>query len=584
MGLRVIVTGFWRVIVGRSEDRTQGDHVRQSLAGQMGLGIAALALLCLGLAWLGLMLTREAQLRFDKSQRAAQIHAELVLLAHEKAQLRIWAYRALLGQPDPDAAGARDAHLARMGAQLARLQALDQAARALPRADAQADPEQATRQTTIAALAQALDGLAQETARLLQPGAQSDDPDLDALDRDLDAAEGPQLAPLMIAALSAETAALARERAQAETAMARGRAVSLSAGLLAVPGALGLALWLGLGLRHVLGRIDAGLAAYAQDATEYRLGRFRHREFDQLAQQFDRMADEIDRHRARERDARARLEAEVAHRTADLEHAIDALAASDEARTQLLADVSHGLRTPVTVIRGEAQIALRRPEDAAGLRAGLERIIEVTRQMAQLIEDLLVLAQGGCAEGLALSPRVVSLADAAEPARLLAERQGAVQRVRLVSDLPRAQPVWADPVRLAQVLGCLLENAIRYSHPGGTVTLRAFAQGAARICIEIADQGIGLRDADLAQLFGRGWRSEAARAHRPDGLGLGLAIARDLARAHGAELTLAPNPAGQGTCARLDWPVAEPLRDAVRPEAAPETLIPQKEVAGWRSC
>lgn len=534
----------------------------------MGVGIGALAVLCVGLAALGLMLTREAQLRFDKSQRAAEIHAGLVMLAHEKAQLRIWAYRTLLSEPDPDTAATRETHLARMQEKLAELQALDLAARARAGSRAEADPEQATRMATIAALSRALDRLARETASMLQ-AARADDPDFGTIERDLDAAEGPQLARVMATALAAETEALGRERAQAETAMARGRAVSLSAGLLAVPGALGLALWLGLGLRHLLARLDAGLAAYAQGAPGYRLGRFRHREFDQLAWQFDRMADEIDRHRARERDARARLEAEVAHRTADLEHAVEALGASDQARTQLLADVSHGLRTPVTVIRGEAQIALRRPEDTTGLRTGLERIIEVTRQMAQLIEDLLVLAQGGSADGIALSPRQVRLADAAEPARLLAERQGAARGVRLVSDLPADLRLWADPVRLAQVLGCLLENAMRYSYRGGTVTLRACATDPAHLRIEIADQGIGLRHEDLQHLFARGWRSDAARAHRPDGLGLGLAIARDLARAHAADLTLLPNPAGKGTLARLDWPVAEQLPEKEKADGNP---------------
>lgn len=573
-------------------------NIGPSLAGQMGLGLACLAALCLALAGLGLLLLQEAQTRLEKGYLASEIHGTLVAVAHDKAQLRVWAYRALLRETDgarlPEIAAERLGLLSDMSHALSRIEALDGQARALQRGHAPPDPEEGTRATMIAALTLALEGLARETAPLLvqaeavqaarmpgaapQPGAAQGGQEqaLARLERDLDTAEGGDLPELMSRALAAEAEALLRERARAETAMARARTASIGAAALAVPGALGLSLWLGIGLRRPLARLQAGLAAYAAGTPGHRLGTFHHREFDRLARQFDSMADEIDRHRAREASAREALEAEVARRTADLEQALRALAASDRARTQLLADVSHGLRTPVTVIRGESQIALRRPDDHAGLRDGLARIVAVTRQMERLIEDLLVLVQipgtdlpadtgesgqqPGGPPGLSLQLARLDLAEALGPALALAQGHGLERDVQVCAQIPPGLSLSADPVRLRQVMGCLLENAVRYSHHGGQVMLRAAPCPEAdhpMIRLEIVDQGIGIAPEEMGHVLGRGWRSKAARAHRPDGLGLGLAIAQALAQAQGAALSLHPNPEGMGIVARLDWPAAE---------------------------
>lgn len=553
--------------------------MQRSLAGQMSFGVACLAGLCLALAGLGVFLLQEAQMRLDKGYLASEIHASLVSVAHDKARLRVWAYRAVLAENDTirmsEVEAERIRLLTSMSYALARIEALDREARGLQRVRPSPDPEEATRATTIAALSQALEGLARETAPLIRTPAAGQDQALAQLDRDLDTAEGSDLPELMDVALAAEADALARERLRAETAMARARTASLGAAVLAFPSALSLAIWLGVGLRRPLAQLEAGLAAYAAGDTGHKLGAFRHREFDQLARQFDSMAEEIDRHRAREASAREALEAEVAFRTAELEDALRALAASDRARTQLLADVSHGLRTPVTVIRGEGQVALRGPKEPEALSDALIRIVEVTRQMERLIEDLLVLTQTSSAHSAELGTRpapsppipleigAIDLAEAIGPALLLAQRHGLEREVTVCAQVPPALRILADPARFQQVMGCLLENAVRYSHRGGEVTLSAAyfssANGPA-IRLEITDQGIGITPEERAHLCDRGWRSEAARAHRPDGLGLGLAIAQELVQAQGADMTLAPNPNGTGTLARLDWPaVTSPI-------------------------
>ena len=260
------------------------------------------------------------------------------------------------------------------------------------------------------------------------------------------------------------------------------------------------------------------------------------------------MATEVEAARARGQQNRAELERTVAARTAELRRTLDELAASEGARQKLLADISHELRTPVTVIRGEAQVALRhKAASPKTYRTALERIVGVTRQMGHLIEDLLVLVRDPKGQPL-IAARDIGLSDVIGPVLETAQSLAREREVILHGPDPYCDvTLRADPARLRQVLGCLLDNALRYSHPGGTVRL-AVAQGSAdRLEIQISDQGIGIDPDDLDRVFDRGWRSEGARMHRPDGLGLGLAIARQLTHAQGGVLEIRGGPDEQGS-------------------------------------
>lgn len=116
-----------------------------------------------------------------------------------------------------------------------------------------------------------------------------------------------------------------------------------------------------------------------------------------------------------------------------------------------------------------------------------------------------------------------------------------------------------DPLRLRQLLGVLLDNATRYSRPGGTVDLQLRLlegqpdEGSA-VELTVRDEGIGIPAQELPRVFDRHFRGEQARRHSPDGSGLGLGIARSLAQAHGGRLELAAD--GPGTRAVLRLPLA----------------------------
>ena len=232
---------------------------------------------------------------------------------------------------------------------------------------------------------------------------------------------------------------------------------------------------------------------------------------------------------------------------------------AEERRRRLFADISHELRTPTTVIRGEAEVTLRgRDKPLDEYQGALRRIADTARQLGLVIDDLLAVARSDI-DTLAIQHAPLDfaqpLAQAMEQAQALAASQG----VRLQpGDLPvPALTLHGDAQRLRQLLVVLLDNAVRYSHRGGEVRTAVQVEGDAppRLLVRVEDEGIGITPEDADHAFEHRWRSERARRHRPDGSGLGLTLARALARSHGGDITLAPR-AGGGTVATLTLPLA----------------------------
>ena len=226
------------------------------------------------------------------------------------------------------------------------------------------------------------------------------------------------------------------------------------------------------------------------------------------------------------------------------------LASAESQRRQLLADVTHELRTPLSVIQGrlEGVIDGVYPADEATLAA----ILDETRHMSRIIEDLRVLslAESGALRLVRGPVEIGEIADDAIDAyRGAAETAGVALRNDVAADLPAAD---ADPTRVREVLENLLSNAIRYTPDGGSVTVGAQRDGNAMIAVTVTDTGRGVSAEELPRLFERFHRSPDSR-----GTGLGLAIARDLVRAHGGEIAASSEGEGRGTAMRFTLPVAE---------------------------
>ncbi len=237
-------------------------------------------------------------------------------------------------------------------------------------------------------------------------------------------------------------------------------------------------------------------------------------------------------------------------------HMAGSLEAADRQRRELLADVAHELRTPLSIIQGNLE----------GLRDGVyqptpehvELVLDETRQLGRLVDDLRLLTLAE-ARQLPLDRQTMDAAQLLADVREAFAGQADEAGVSVAVDRDGALPVLrGDPQRLGQVLGNLLGNALRYTPPGGSVTLGAAAlpdgQG---VELWVADTGAGIPAADLPRIFDRFWRGDPARSHAEGaGSGLGLAIAKSLVEAHGGRIW-AESRLGQGTRIAFILPTEE---------------------------
>jgi signal transduction histidine kinase len=231
------------------------------------------------------------------------------------------------------------------------------------------------------------------------------------------------------------------------------------------------------------------------------------------------------------------------------------LRAARQAQTDFVANVSHELRTPLTAVKGTVETLRDGAVDDPAVRDRFLATVEgETDRLIRLVNDLLVLSRfDSQALNLRRAPLDVG-ALARETADKLAHRAAArdvAVRVDAAAGTPAAL---ADRDRIEQVLVNLLDNAIKYSPPGGTVWVRTLPGADGTVRAEVADEGMGIPPAALARIGERFYRADRARSRAEGGSGLGLAIARALVEAHGGRLWL-ESEEGEGTVARFSLPV-----------------------------
>jgi signal transduction histidine kinase len=221
-----------------------------------------------------------------------------------------------------------------------------------------------------------------------------------------------------------------------------------------------------------------------------------------------------------------------------------------------IGDASHQLRTPLTLLRADAEVLLRHRDRFAAEDAELlEDIVAESADMDQLATNLLTLARLDAGR-LHLEHDVVDLGELASD---VARRVGALageKRLHLAADFAAQPRLVGDRQALEQAALILVENAIKYTPVGGSITLRTAApDGRADFTVE--DTGVGIPPEHLERLGERFYRVDPARTPAPGGAGLGLANAFGIAAAHGGDLKITSTP-GQGTRATLSVPVAGP--------------------------
>jgi signal transduction histidine kinase len=205
------------------------------------------------------------------------------------------------------------------------------------------------------------------------------------------------------------------------------------------------------------------------------------------------------------------------------------------------ADASHELRTPLALVMGNLELALRRRDDPVVLAGALECALEELGRMTSLIEALLTFARSDAGElPMTISPTELCpvIDSVVESYRAVAVEQG----VSLTAECEAGIVVRADALWLSRALANLVDNACKFSPRSGAVAIVVRGAGR-RVEIDVVDQGPGITPSDRAQLFQRFFRSEAVRGSI-QGSGLGLSLAREIARAFGGDLELVDTAAG----------------------------------------
>jgi heavy metal sensor kinase len=221
--------------------------------------------------------------------------------------------------------------------------------------------------------------------------------------------------------------------------------------------------------------------------------------------------------------------------------------------TQFTADASHELRTPISLVRTEAELALRRSRGEAEYKAALRHILLEAERTTSLIEELLALARADAGrETLNLHP-----VDVRETLREVAEGW---RRVAHISNLqfsetigPRESLVLADEAALRRAIDILLDNAFKYTPSPGTVHL-SLEQKIDKVVITVRDTGVGIAAEEQSKVFERFYRVDKARSRDMGGAGLGLSIAQWIVQQHGGTINL-ESSLGKGSIFRVELPL-----------------------------
>jgi PAS domain S-box-containing protein len=249
----------------------------------------------------------------------------------------------------------------------------------------------------------------------------------------------------------------------------------------------------------------------------------------------------------------------------------EALQRADRQKDEFLATLAHELRNPLAPIRNTVSILQQKMEAGSGLRPAVEVIGRQVEHMALLLDDLLDVSQ--LTRGAIILKREwVSLQEVVDAA---VETSGPVIAAgghQLVLNLPQEPlELYADPTRLAQALANVLNNAAKYTDPGGRIWLSAERVGDDHVELRVRDTGIGMSPEGLGRIFHIFSQATEAAHLRREGLGIGLSLVRGLVELHGGRVEAASEGLGKGA----EFVIRLPLAHDFRPGAEP---VPEEEV------
>jgi signal transduction histidine kinase len=228
----------------------------------------------------------------------------------------------------------------------------------------------------------------------------------------------------------------------------------------------------------------------------------------------------------------------------------------ESVRRDFVANVSHELRTPLTIIGGFAETLVHDDPPVDRRKQFAERILGNTRRMQRIVDDLLDLSR---IESGSWTPNPVSvdLAAVAADVNTAARDAAGAKGVRLEASIhPAAREIWADPTAIRQVLGNLVENAVRHT-TAGHVAIFSLVRDDGGVTVGVRDTGSGIAPQHLPRIFERFYRVDPGRSRDEGGTGLGLSIVKHLVEAHGGTVR-AESTVGVGTTIAVHFPASTP--------------------------
>ncbi len=236
-------------------------------------------------------------------------------------------------------------------------------------------------------------------------------------------------------------------------------------------------------------------------------------------------------------------------------HDITNLRRLEKIRQDFVANVSHELRTPISSIKGYAETLLEGAlDDKENAKDFLKIIYSDSDRLARLVDDLLDLSKIESGK-LKMALRPCKIKPLIERVILRMDKQAKDKSISIKVDVPKEIPlVYADEARIAQVLLNLIDNAIKYNHHAGTVTISAKDKDKF-VQVDISDTGVGIPEKDLPRLFERFYRVDKARSRELGGTGLGLSIVKHIVQVHNGEVSV-QSILGQGSTFSFTIPKA----------------------------
>jgi signal transduction histidine kinase len=241
----------------------------------------------------------------------------------------------------------------------------------------------------------------------------------------------------------------------------------------------------------------------------------------------------------------------------ELEKAYKELQELDKMKSELVQNISHELRTPLTFIKGYMELLVDGDmgELTEQQKMATDIVANKADTLSRLVDDIISLQRAG-RERLAFEP--LSLAELGRAAIQAAQASASEAGITLYDEIPEdlVAPVLADKRRLAQVFDNLMGNAIKFSNPGDSVTVRMYDEGA-KIYTEVKDTGIGIPSDKLVRIFDRFYQVDGTTTRKFGGTGLGLAIVRQIVESHNGQVGVESEP-GQGSVFYFTIPKADP--------------------------